>query len=62
MQANKKSACHPQSIVTLSTIFRDLQAGKQDAYMQSSPRKLLVDVDLEHNIRSCSINHDVSNP
>ena len=31
IQANKKSGCHPQSIVTLSAMFKDLRAGKSDA-------------------------------
>ena len=30
MQANKKNGCHPQSIETLSTMFQQLRAGKQD--------------------------------
>ena len=31
MQTNKKNGCHPQSIVTLSAMFKDVRAGKQDA-------------------------------
>lgn len=45
MQANKKNGCHPQSVVTLSTMFKDLRAGKQDAEVHRSkndptPRRL----------------------
>ena len=30
IQANKKNGCHPQSIETLSTMFQQLRAGKQE--------------------------------
>ncbi|DBA94582.1 TPA: hypothetical protein ACH3X1_002165 [Trebouxia sp. C0004] len=36
MQTNKKNGCHPQSIVTLSAMFKDLQAGKPDALVHRS--------------------------
>lgn len=36
MQTNKKSGCYPQSIVTLSAMFKDLRGGKQDAVIHRS--------------------------
>lgn len=36
IQANKKSGCHPQSIVTLSAMFKDLRVGKPDAVVHRS--------------------------
>ena len=36
IQTNKKSGCHPQSIVTLSAMFKDLRAGKPDAVVHRS--------------------------
>lgn len=39
MQTNKQNGCHPQSIVTLSTMFKDLRAGKQDAEVHRSSKK-----------------------
>ena len=36
MQTNKKNGCHPQSIVTLSAMFKDLRAGKPDAVVHRS--------------------------
>ena len=35
-QANNKKGCHPQSIVTLSTMFTNLRAGMQDAEVHRS--------------------------
>lgn len=39
IQTNKKSGCHPQSIVTLSTMFRHLRAGEQDVPVHRSKGK-----------------------
>lgn len=39
MQTNKQNSCHPQSIVTLSTMFKDLRAGRQDAEVHRSSKK-----------------------
>lgn len=39
IQANKKTGCHPQSIETLSTMFRLLRAGKQDVSVHRSNGK-----------------------
>jgi len=36
MQANKKSGCHPQSVVTLSKRFKELRAGKEDVELHQS--------------------------
>ena len=36
MQTNKKNGCHPQSIVTLSAMFKELRAGKPDAVVHRS--------------------------
>ncbi len=36
MQTNKKNGCHPQTIATLSKMFKDLRAGKQDADVHRS--------------------------
>ncbi len=35
-RANKKNGCHPQSIVTLSKMFKELRAGKEDAEVHRS--------------------------
>lgn len=39
MQTNRQNGCHPQSIVTLSNMFKDLRAGKQDAEVHRSSKK-----------------------
>lgn len=39
IQTNKKSGCHPQSIVTLSTMFQHLRAGEQDVPVHRSNGK-----------------------
>ena len=36
IQSNKKKSCHPQSIATLSSMFRDLLIGKRDAMVHWS--------------------------
>ena len=39
IQANKENGCHPQSIETLSTMFQQLRAGKQDVSVHRSTGK-----------------------